>query len=608
MKRSYWLGLAALALVVGSARPIAAGPAEDAASPLAQVPAKAPIVIHIRGVEQTKDRLIAMIKEALPDLGGKAEEKINSHIKELLEGRSLKGMAKNGPAFFVFNELPKNNEDEQEYKKKVAFLVRVTKYAEFRDGLLTEDERKELKKENGYEKTKFNGDDVYFVNRGEWTVVAPSKESAKALANKPPQGLDGKLAKDLAAKLLDSDAAVYVDMAAVRAQFGDQIADAKKDLEDHIGGADNIPGLQKSQSELVKKLIPPLFQAFEDSQAVVFACDFRKPGLAIHAQGSVGAGTKTNQMLKGMKPSAFDELGRMPAGMMSYSAIQLHDGWAKDLSGYLFGAQGGDDEKENKKLKAAIDELISAKPRSRLDATSLPLKTFQVWTFDDPAKAVAAQLKVVRALEVGDTFQVAPIKDPKVKENAEKHGNFTFHSYSATWDFEKMVENMGDAGGLPGMKEAMPNFMKKLVGSDLHVWFGTDGKSVIQASGKDFKDVQAQLDRFTKGQKTIGEETAYKEARKHMPKEATFLTLVDFPAYLRGMMDGFQALAPIPLPLGAAGKSKTTFLGMAVTAKPERGSFDLWIPGATAQEIYKMVEPLIKQFGLPFGTDALQAK
>src|SRR5437762_5550514 len=135
MKRTYWLGLAALLLVPAAAQQTVAGPAENAASPLAQVPAKAPIVIHLRGFEQTKDRLIAMIKEALPELGGKAEEQINALLMQGLEGRSLKGLVKHGPIFVVFNDLPKSS-DEEELKKKEGILIHVAKYAEFRYAIL----------------------------------------------------------------------------------------------------------------------------------------------------------------------------------------------------------------------------------------------------------------------------------------------------------------------------------------------------------------------------------------------------------------------------------------------------------------------------------------
>ncbi|HMF11721.1 MAG TPA: hypothetical protein VKE94_05425, partial [Gemmataceae bacterium] len=509
MKRSHLLGLAAFALVMATACPALAGPADAADAPLAQVPAKAPIVVHLRGFEQTKDRLIAMIKNALPDLGGMAEEKINGLVKQGLEGRSLKGLAKNGPMFVVFIDLPKSG-DEDDFKKNVAGLVRVTKYAEFRDGFLNDEERKALKKEGDCEVTQVHGEDVYFVDRGEFAVVAHSKEAAQALAKKPAQGLDGKLAKDLAAQLLESDLSAYVDVAAVRAQFHDQIADAKDKIEKALGDAEGAAGLQKSQLEMMKRMIGPVFQAIDDSQAFVLAFDLRKQGLALHAQASVGANSKTNKLLQGKQPTAFDELGRLPAGLMSYSAMQIHADWMADLGGYLFGASSPD--KENKNLKAALDDLAAAKPRVQLNASGIPLKGLQVWTYDDPAKAVAAQVKMVRALEAGDVFQVAPVKDLKVKEKAEKHGGFELHSFSATWDFEKMMDQFTGAPGVPDeFKKKFPAIMKKWMGEDIHVWFGTDGKTVVQVIAKNFKEAQALLDQYTQGKKTIGEQQAYKD-------------------------------------------------------------------------------------------------
>jgi hypothetical protein len=599
MKRTPWLGLTALALVIAAARPATAGPAEAADSPLAQVPAKAPIVIHIRGVENAKERLIAMIKAALPDLGGKAEEKINAAVKEGLDGRSLKGLVKNGPVFAVFSEFPKNNDDD-ELKKKLAILFRVTKYADFRDGILNDEERKAIKKESGYEVTQMHGEDVYFVDRGVYAVVAGSKEAAQLFAKKPAQGLDGKLAKDLASKLLESDLSLYVDMAAVRAQFSEEIAQAKEHVEEFLGNLEDAAGLEKNQVEMVKRMIGPAFQAIEDSEAVVFAVDLRKPGLAFHAQASVGSSTKTNQLLKNLRPSAFDELSRLPAGMVSYSAMQIQPGWLEEIGSYLYGANST--AKENKNFKAALNDLAAAKPRLRVDATSIPLKALQVWTYDDPAKAVAAQLKLVRAMEAGDVFQAAPIKEPKIKESAEKHGGFDLHSFSATWDFDKLLEKAGGAGNVPA------EFMKKLLGDDVHVWFGTDGKSVVQVVAKNFKEAQALIDQYSQGKKTIGEQPAFTEARKQLPKEATYLTLANVPAAAGIMIEAIQAQVPVPLPIAAPDKSKATYIGIAVTVKPERGSFDLWIPGEAAQAIYKMIEPVIKQLGLPFGIDALVAE
>ncbi len=594
MKRTYWIGVGVLAFLFLAAGSLAAGgPAEATGSPLAEVPAKAPIVIQVRGVEQNKDRLIAMIKEALPDLAGKVEEKINEHFTKGLEGRSLKAVVKNGPLFIVFSDFPKSGESS-EFDQKLAVLVHVTTYAEFRDTILTEEERKAIKKEDGLETTQIQGEDFYFADRGSYVVVAKTKEAAKAMAKKPAQGLDSKLARDLAAKLLDSDLSVYVDMAAVRGQFGAQIAQVKEEAEKKLGEAEDVAGLQKQNLETVKKLIGPVFQAIDDTQAIVLAFDFRKPGLAVHASGAVAGNSKTNQFLKNGKPLALEELGKLPAGLMSYSAMQVHPEMLKAMGSYLYGAAG---DNENKEVKAALEALAEAKPRLRLEAAAIPLRGIQVWYYEDPAKAVAAQLKLLKAVKGGQMFQAAAVKEPVVKEKAEKYGNFQLHSFSAQWDFEKMAQEFGGANVPEEAQKKMLPLLKKWFGEEIHVWFGTDGKATIQVIAKDWKAAQALLDQYTQGKKTVGELPAFKETRQQLPKETSFITMADVPKYLRMVFDVVQVISPIPLPLGAPANAKPSYIGMAVTVRPERGSFDLWIPGTTAQEIYKAVQPLINAFG-----------
>src|SRR6516225_9782075 len=110
-------------------------------SPLAPVPAQAPLVVHLRGVERTKDRLAALIKNALPPEAAKdVQEKLQKRYSEILNGRQLRGMAADGPIFLVFLEVPAADSPP-------AVFVRVTDYKDFQSGLLKENERKTLREE-----------------------------------------------------------------------------------------------------------------------------------------------------------------------------------------------------------------------------------------------------------------------------------------------------------------------------------------------------------------------------------------------------------------------------------------------------------------------------
>src|SRR5206468_1110007 len=130
--------------------------------PLAQVPATAPIVVQLHGFERTRERLDALLKNAMPDFAGPAREKMDAALKDALDGRELKGLTKEGHIFVVFTELPKAGQAVP----KMAVLLPVTKYETFRDGLLKDEERKGLKADPaGYEAATIEGQATYFVNR-----------------------------------------------------------------------------------------------------------------------------------------------------------------------------------------------------------------------------------------------------------------------------------------------------------------------------------------------------------------------------------------------------------------------------------------------------------
>src|ERR1700719_1426873 len=74
-------------------------PASAQESPLAQLPADASVVIQIHGVERTKNRLVAFLKNALPDLAPMVETQIDEVLKNGIDGRHFNGLNKDGPHF-----------------------------------------------------------------------------------------------------------------------------------------------------------------------------------------------------------------------------------------------------------------------------------------------------------------------------------------------------------------------------------------------------------------------------------------------------------------------------------------------------------------------------
>jgi hypothetical protein len=109
-----------------------------------------------------------------------------------------------------------------------------------------------------------------------------------------------------------------------------------------------------------------------------------------------------------------------------------------------------------------------------------------------------------------------------------------------------------------------------------------------------------QLDTYLDGKKTVADEKAFQEARKQLPVNANVIGLIDAPRYaelISGFMQTFLTLGanrPSNTSFSKTREVKSCFLGMAVTLKSERASFELWLPVAAVGEFRRMFEPLFK--------------
>jgi hypothetical protein len=587
MSRTRWfrLMMPALALMVAMPLARAQGAPDASDSGLAQVPAQAPVVFYVKGIERTKDRLVTMIKNAVPDIAAQVQAKMDEGIKQALEGRELKGVPKDGPIFLILTEMPEATPDSP---PPAAVIFRVTNYTEFRDAFLKEEERKTLKTDPaGYEAVKISDKDVYLVNRDGYAIATPQKDVA-ILFTKKQAGLDTKLDKDVAKKLLESDAGLYVDMTAVNKKYGDQLKQFRQLLPMLMGQVAQSGQVDKGQMEMIKKFAEGVFQLIDDARTFVVATDFRPEGFSLHTQMAVAADSKTNSLLKDAKPVALDGVAKLPAGHLGYWAMQVSPELLKAIQPLISGTMGAD-AKSAKVLQEALDEIASAEPRSTTVNFDIPpTEGMQVWDCKDPGKMAQGQLRLIQSLEEGGTYANAILKEkPKIKPDAENHRGFKLTSVSLVWDLEKMMEKS------PGGKQ-MAEAMKKMMGEGGNAWFGSDGKNYVQVTAKNWESARRQLDEYLDGTNAISQNKAFQDTWKQLPAETTIVGLIDLPQYVAVIADFVGPVLqsqglPINIPQLKASKGKT-YLGMALVLQPTRGSVEIWFPGTAVNEIFKMVQ------------------
>ncbi len=579
LRPTRWLA-ALTAATLATATPAAPVTPGSTESPLAVVPAKAPIVVHVRGLERVRGRLTAMLKEAVPDVADEFVKSIdagfgNTPVGAALANRNLSGLDKNGSVFVALLELPTPEVETP----PVAVIAKVSKYAEFRDGLLTADEKKTLQTDPaGFEKAEVMGGNLYLLDRGGYAAVTMSKDVAALLAKKG-DGLDTRLKPELAKKVVENDVAVFVNVGAVAKTYADQIKQGRDFagmmIEQAAAQAGNLP-------EGTKKVVESTFQVLEDGKDFVLAFDFRPDGLDAQLHLTVGADTATSKAMKDSRPGKTDEIGTLPAGFIGYMATRPAPGSVSP------GMSAG---KDNKVLEAAVKELNEAGNSLGLTGADFPSPSLSVAVFKDAQKALAANLKVFEAMTGDGAMQMAPVKGkPEIKPDAETYKGIKFTSVRLVWDFEKMAASGGDA---------LKDELKKMLGEDQKAWLGVQGDKLITVTAKDFAAAKAILDKFLAGTATLGSDPAYAATRKQLPEAATSLIVLDAGRfaqtagdYMLKMIKTSPAGGLLPnVPDGIKPiAGKPAYIGMVLALRPEYATFDLFLPVTGVKEIKRVID------------------
>ncbi len=430
--------------------------------------------------------------------------------------------------------------------------------------------------------------------------MTPSEKVLKKFQDKKAPTLESRLTKAFAEKLLGSDLSVFVDMKAVYKQHGDQIANARGFIDQVVQSAQQMGGVDKSQIEQAKKLFDGLFQLIDDTEQIVAAVDFRPEGFVLGAHVQVADKSPSNAYLKTVKPAMLTGMAKLPAGAMVYSNSSSNLELVQGLFSSMLGLGGSSDAKLSKDAEDALAELGALKFEESYSSFDFPSGGISVIRYAEPAKAVAAALKLYKSLPENAALGGSALKGkPEVKANDQTVGSFALHGVKITWDVERMVERFPEE-----LREGMKETMKKMLGDGQRFWFGTDGKTFVQVTAKDWVEGKKRLEDYLSGKSTLGGDAEFAATRKQLPAGANTLVVLDsgrlafaIGQYTGEVLKNFPAL---PFNLGAAKKpeGKSSYIGLAVTLQPRQGGIDLFLPAEAIKQIVSVLQPL---FGEPGG-------
>ena len=253
-----------------------------------------------------------------------------------------------------------------------------------------------------------------------------------------------------------------------------------------------------------------------------------------------------------------------------------------------------DDEKGNETIIKLQKELVAGL-KSDVSATGTPDLTLTIATYADPQKAAAPLVGCYEAMTAGGRVQSVVLKDdPKVVAGAQKHQEFTFTEVRLKFDFEATVKDLPEAA-----REAALAQIKRTVGEKMTVWIGTDGKSVVQVSAKDWDAASSAGPVPRRPRKPLGATAGYKLTRKNLPPDASLLMMFETGQTLTMILDMLRGLEGVIPDVPKIGKVKPlkgdpTFVGAAITLKGDTATANLFVPAPAIAAARKLLDSLFK--------------
>jgi hypothetical protein len=563
------------------------------------IPATALVVVQLNGVERVRGRLETMLKTAAPDVAEAASKQFDDALSSALNGRDIKALSPDARVFVVVTGFDLNAAEPP-----VAVLVPVRDLATFKEKLLTGDERKSWEKhDDGVFSFDVQDRAMYVaeVPGAGYVAVARDKAAVGPFAGKFTRLTPGQMGDATADGFLSSDLSVYVNLEQINEDFGDKIRQGRQLLQllmqqgAAMGGA-----VDKRQLDMAKVVFDAMFQSVEDGRGAVLGLTFRPEGLALRADALFSSDSSTAKGLAQEQPATLPLLADMPGGLTTFVGGKIGQKLALAMNqfGPEFRAEDEEDKIANVFNKA--NELEAAAQAGGFAAAAdTPGLVLNVATPADPAAWVEAKRKAFSGLTGGAWYRNVVVKDkPKVVEEAKKVGGFTLHEVKLALDFEATVKNIPDAN----IRDTTIASMKRMAMEKPTVWFGTDGKRVIQLTAGDWPAAEKVLTRYLEGKEKVGGDAAFKTTRGQLPEETSVVAMTEINRLAVTLSESFADLSEtIPgLPIGKLPKLKPSavgnvYLGIAIGMKPAAFRFDLFLPAESVKAVREMVKPVLEK-------------
>jgi hypothetical protein len=565
--------------------------ASPEAALLKSAPAEVDVAVRTRGLEATRDDVLALLRSMNPEWAKMAEGGLAGPLAQFREHHGAHAVTSPFIALIRLGE-PGGEGGPPPF----AVLVASDKYAETLKELAGGKEV-ELKHQDG-DYDAFDGPDghgTWYATKGPGIVAfGTSKGLIADTAKRGGKTLDAVLTGSPARHFLGGDIGVYVNAAALSSRYADQIEQARQTLMAVMDQA----GQQAANAgaiQFAKDFYGGLFDSLKYADGLTVSLDAAETGLHLGGFLKVKSDSDAAKAIAGTRKSDAGSLGNLPRDAMAYISMNVETKTFDRLQGMSLKmlSAGG---KPSPELEKAVAELHGLGRIETIGSVSMEkgMRSLNDIQVADPKKYMDASVAVIRAMS-GGKGQASLYKDLKVEPDAQTHQGMAFTHVAVSIDLDKLAEMSGNA---PGQLETM----KAMFGDGkINYWYGTDGKQVLQVVAPNWEDARSLIDGYLKGVGGVGQTAGFKAVRTELPQEVSVLLLFETQALVRMYVNLFSGILKKPdLKLPDDMPKEPAFLGASLTPHPSEGyEFHLVVPSTVGTVIAKGVVPMVQGLAPP---------
>jgi hypothetical protein len=552
---------------------------------LKSVPSDVEIVARVRGLVAAHDDLAKMLDAMSPTLSAQVKPMLAQGLAQYTERY---GKASSLAPLIVLFRLPRENAIGT---PPYAFLVTSDDYP----GVL-----KQLAGPQGNPKTKaeaggfdsIRGSDglPIFTLKGNGFVAFSNDEFLMKNIVRPKATLESALSESLRSRFFSGDAALYVNMAAVNVRYKDDIEQLRQQF---AAGINNAPkDAPANVQNAAKSMYGAMFDALKDASVLVLGFDFSAEGLNLAGEVDAKPDSATAKLLTGPKTAPADELANLPDDLTNYVYFNASAASIEKLQSWGLASVLGQGEQPAPELQKALDLQREAGVRNMTSGSGLGPKGMKGVTlsiYSDPQKAVDATTAMIEASKSNKAPLAGVVKDLSITPKAEQYEGFVLNRATITWDLAKLAQFQ------PNVPNAA-NTMKNVLGESTTIWYGTDGKMVLNVIATDWEQAKAQLAAIKSGQASLGKTASFQALRPKLPAQVNGLLMMSAQGFVRQVATQLAGMMPDnpALRLQADMPKEPIFFGGAFITKPGGVEFQAYVPSSVGPVCEKYLIPLFQ--------------